>query len=106
MQKALTMPAGAVERARAVVVTPAPEGRRLTVSFDFDAGTLPFLQLWHDLRPRSSLFAVEPCTSARTEDGHSMAESPLGPGEARQYDVAVAIAGEAAAVSLDGLGRG
>ena len=67
------------------------------MSFDFDAGTLPFLQLWHDLRRRSGLFAVEPCTSARTEEGHSEAETPLGPGETRSYDIEIALAGDVAA---------
>ncbi len=99
LQPALAIPSGNAERAQAVVAAPDRDGRRLTVSFDFDPATLPFLQLWHDLRPRSSLFAVEPCTSARPEDGHSAVESPLGPGETRRYDLAVAIAGEAAAVN-------
>ncbi len=43
------------------------------------------------------MFAVEPCTSARTEEGYSEAESPLGPGETRSYEIEIAMAGEAAA---------
>ncbi len=104
LRTALNMPAGNADRAQAVVVTPSRDGRKLTVAFDFDPGTLPFLQLWHDLRPRSGLFAVEPCTSARTEEGRSEMARPLGPGETRGYDVAVAIAGEA--VAVDGLREG
>ncbi len=96
LKAAMVMSAGTVDRAQAVVTTPFRDGRALTLSFAFDPSTLPFLQLWHDLRPRSGMFAVEPCTSARTDDGRSAAEDPLGPGETRHYDIAVAIAGEAA----------
>ena len=97
LEKALTTHASAADRVRAIVATPAAGGRKLTVSFEFDPKTLPVLQLWHDLRPRSGLFAVEPCSSARMEDGCSEAESPLGPGATRRYDVGITIAGEVAA---------
>jgi hypothetical protein len=98
LKTAVTMPAGNAERAQAVVATPLRDGRSLTVSFAFDPSTLPFLQVWHDLRPRSGVLAIEPCTSARTDDGRSGEESLLGPGETRRYDIEIAIAGEVAAL--------
>lgn len=96
-KSALCIPAATADRAQVAVVTPFQDGRTLTLSFAFDPATLPFLQLWHDLTPRNGIFAVEPCTSARTDDGRSAEESPLGPGQTRRYDIAIAIAGEAAA---------
>ncbi len=99
LETALNLPAKTADPAQVTVVTPARDGRKLTVSFDFDPTTLPVLQLWHDLRPRSGVFAVEPCTSARTAEGRSAAERPLGPGETRRYDLAIGISGDAAAFS-------
>ena len=93
---AMVMSAGAADRAHAVVATPFRDGRALTVSFGFDPGTLPFLQLWHDLRPRCGLFCVEPCTTARTSDGRSEEERPLAAGERREYALEIALAGDAA----------
>ena len=97
LKTALNLPAGNAERAQAVVNSPFADGHRLAVSFDFDPSTLPFLQLWHDLRPHSSLFAVEPCTSARTEEGLSGTERLLAPRETRIYRIEIGIAGEAVA---------
>ena len=95
---ATTVPIMPANRALATLVTPFRDGRALTVSFDFDPETLPFLQTWHDLRPRSGVFAIEPCTSGRSTDGYSEAERPLEPGAVRAYAIDIAIAGEAAAV--------
>ena len=99
LKTAMSLPAANTGRAQAVVTTPFPAGRKLTTSIEFDPGTLPFLQLWHDLRPHSGIFAVEPCTSARAEEGRSAAERPLEPGEMRHYDIDIALAGEPAALN-------
>jgi hypothetical protein len=91
---AFTVPPASGGRATATVETPAGGGRSLSVTFAFDTATLPYLQLWHDLRPRSGVLSVEPCTSARRDDGLSGAERPLAPGERRSYAVDVTVAGE------------
>lgn len=98
IETALSMPANGADRASVKVATPFGDGRGLTVAFAFDTETLPFLQLWHDLRPRSAVFAVEPCTSARGGEGNGAA-APLGPGEARRFDLTIAIAGDGTAFS-------
>ena len=97
LETALVMPANNGDRAEVAVATPFRAGRALTVSFDFDPDTLPFLQLWHDLRPRSGVFAVEPCTTARMDEGRNAVAAPLEPGESRRYDLAIRMAGEAPA---------
>ena len=61
------------------------------VVFRFDADTLPYLQLMHDLRPHSMIVAVEPCSSARLEGGRSGPERMLAPGEKRRYQVSIAV---------------
>jgi len=63
------------------------------IVFRFDAATLPYLQLMHDLRPHSMIVAIEPCTSARLEGGRSGPERMLGPGEKRRYEVGIAFEG-------------
>ncbi len=50
--EAVTLPA-ANGRTTAVVSTPIDGAKSLSVSFSFDTRTLPFIQLWQDLRPRS-----------------------------------------------------
>ncbi len=97
LQAALVVPTGKADWARATIGTPFKDGRKLTVSFDFDPTALPFLQLWHDLRPHSGIFAVEPCTSARAEDGHSAVAKMLAPGATRTYRLAVAMTGSVTA---------
>jgi hypothetical protein len=72
----------------------------LTTSFAFDAETLPFLQIWHDLRRGSGILAIEPCTSDRRPDGRSGSERILEPGEKRLYRVEVSVAGEAASIGV------
>ena len=71
----------------------SPSG--LAVHFAFDAGTLPHLQLWHDLRPNVGVLSVEPCTSARHPDGRPSGEAVLEPGESRTYRLAVSFEGSA-----------
>ncbi len=102
LETALIMPADGVDRATVAVVTPFPSGRGLTVTFDFGPETLPYLQLWHDLRPRIGVFAVEPCTSARLDDGRNAAAIPLAPGKSRRYDLSIGIAGETPAFGEQG----
>lgn len=41
----------------------SPEGVALTLRFD--VATLPFLQLWHDLRPGVAVLGLEPCSTDR-----------------------------------------
>ena len=56
----------------------SPEGVALTLRWD--AAAMPFLQTWHDLRPRVAVLSLEPCT---TDLG---APAPLlAPGERRSY---------------------
>jgi hypothetical protein len=91
---------GSVKRPDVAVVTSSQDGAELTTWIDFDSQTLPFLQFWHDLSPRNGVFAVEPCTSARLDDGQSSAEMPLEPGESRHYELAIRFSGYAAALPM------
>jgi hypothetical protein len=57
------------------------------------AGTLPHLQIWHDLRPNAFVLGIEPCTGARGPDGRSLEEPTLSPGERRRYGLNVTFDG-------------
>lgn len=49
---------------------------------------LPYLQTWHDLRPRAGVLSIEPCTSLRGDP----APLHLHPDETRSYRLEVAFA--------------
>jgi|JRYF01.1.fsa_nt_gb hypothetical protein len=78
--------------AAVVVRTPGADGLGLSITFACDASTLPWLQLWHDLRPRCGLLCVEPCTSERVHGGRSASTPFLEPGESRCYRVEIGFA--------------
>jgi hypothetical protein len=86
-------PADGAEEASCVVHTPLSDGRRLSMTFAWDAATLPHLQLWHDLQPGVSVVSVEPCTSER--DGGVSGPSPIiEPGDCRRYTLRISIDAE------------
>lgn len=70
-------PAVACHPSRGEVRIVSPEGMALTLRFD---GALPFVQVWHDLRPRVAVLALEPCSTGRGDPA-----PPLAPGERRAY---------------------
>jgi Domain of unknown function (DUF4432) len=74
------------------VRTPPPAGPG-SLALSFDAGTLPFLQLWLDPRPHAHILGVEPCTSDRNPDGTSGPEPVLAPGEVRTYTLVLSVGG-------------
>ena len=86
---------GAGDLAACSVMTPQPDGGLMQVRFEWDAASLPHLQLWHNLQPRVCVLSVEPCTSARREGGLSDQEQSLAPGEIRRYVVRVSVGVEA-----------
>ena len=94
-QPAVTFPSAGRHDARAIVRTPAGGQESLDVAFEFDGTTLPHLQIWHDLRPRTGILAIEPCTSARNAAGRSAPELILEPGERRAYAIQTTISGRA-----------
>ena len=67
--------------------TPLEHGM-LEIAVRFDVGTLPHLQLWHDLRPHACVLAIEPCTSAKVNGS----EAVLKPGESRAYALEIEFA--------------
>jgi hypothetical protein len=94
---AWSVPVAARKHASAVVKTPAGGDRNLSVALSFETETLPFLQFWRDLRPRCGIFSVEPCTSARGDEGQSTEGPLLQPAEKRAYSIEVRISGDAPA---------
>ncbi len=69
----------------------------LDIVFRFDAATLPYLQLMHDLRPHAMIVAIEPCTSERREGGRSGPEQMLAPGEKRRLRISITLEARRAA---------
>ena len=84
-------PAGPAGETQASIHTPRA-GSDLDISVTFSGATLPFLQVWHDLRPRTGVLAIEPCSTARREDGGSTPGTVLQPGESRDYEIRLSFA--------------
>ena len=78
-----------------VVRTPLADGSRFCLSMTFASETLPWVQLWRDLRPGCGLLAIEPCASQWLPGGLSAPVPALGPGESRCYGLRVAFCREA-----------
>ncbi|CAH1687703.1 Galactose mutarotase-like enzyme [Hyphomicrobiales bacterium] len=73
------------------VSTPSLGTAGLGIDFTWGRESLPYLQLWHDLRPHACVLGIEPCTSARQEGGLSGPENKLMPGERRIYQLRVTM---------------
>lgn len=69
------------------VRTPLGDGRTLAIEIHQDTTTLPWLQLWQDLRPTRGVLAVEPCTTDRAPGAPPQTAPLLQPGECRRYRV-------------------
>jgi hypothetical protein len=80
--------AGFLGEASCAVETP-----RCTVTFTWDARTLPYLQLWHRLNADPPVLSIEPCTSERLPSGLSGEEPVLSPGATRTYRLQVSFFG-------------
>jgi hypothetical protein len=80
-------------RSHCQLLTPSGDGE-LAIDLEFSSDTLPFLQVWRDLRPRAGIYALEPCTSDRLPGGGSKASSPLPAGQKRQYGLSFSITGQ------------
>jgi len=62
-----------------------------TITFTWDAATLPHLQLWHRLNADPPVLSIEPCTSERLPGGLSGEEPILPPRETRRYRLQVSF---------------
>ncbi|MBE1202763.1 DUF4432 family protein [Aminobacter carboxidus] len=80
----------AMTTSECVVETPVADGTRC-ISFRFDAKTLPYLQLWRDLRPRCGVLSIEPCNAAKAADGSNETTCTLKPGETATFQIEISI---------------
>lgn len=67
------------------------EGAAAWVEFCWRTDTLPWLQLWRDLRPGVGVLSVEPCSVGRAVDGANEGSPPLAPGESRDFAIDVTV---------------
>lgn len=84
-------PSSRRERSTCVVETPGDHGV-YRISFSYSAPTLPWLQLWRDLRPRIGVLSIEPCNTGRTDTGANEPPALLEPGGTTVFEVDIAIA--------------
>jgi hypothetical protein len=81
------------------------DGREASrIALDFSTASLPYLQVWTDLRPRAGILAIEPCTSERTAAGRSADAVMLDIGGERTYRLELSITGSAPSVAPGTLG--
>lgn len=64
-----------------------------TIEFRWRTDTLPWLQLWQDLRPGCGVLSVEPCSAGRCPDGSNETAPPFAPGEKRSFAIDVVVGG-------------
>jgi hypothetical protein len=89
--ESVSYPVVAGDLAACTVSTPQQDGGWLKIRFEWHAASLPHLQLWHNLQPRTCVLSIEPCTSARRHGGLSDRERILEPGETRRYVLRVSL---------------
>ncbi len=68
------------------------DGGGQSVVFHWSADTLPWLQLWRDLRPRCGVLSIEPCSIARSEGGRNESVSFTEPGQPLRFEIEVILA--------------
>lgn len=90
-REAASWPVDAARQAECTVRTIGPADGGPSITFAWNAGTLPHLQLWHDLRPGRCVLSIEPCTSPRLTEGRSGKEPVLEPGETRRYEIRISV---------------
>jgi hypothetical protein len=71
------------EWANCRVASPA----KVAVEFRWRTDTLPWLQLWRDLRPGCGVLSVEPCSLGRNGDGTNAACLPLEAGSSQSFAI-------------------
>jgi hypothetical protein len=99
-REAVSHPSPEVTQALCTVTTPTLDDTRFSLEIRFGADTLPYLQVWRDLRPNAGVLAIEPCTSERRGDGQSGPERPLTVGERRHYALKIRMSGIPAPTGL------
>jgi hypothetical protein len=86
--------AGAADGTAACTLrAPLQDGSERIISLFFETSTLPFIQVYRDLRANSGFLAIEPCTSERIGAGGSSPEQTLKPGESRTYKLRLSVGG-------------
>lgn len=63
----------------------------VAMDFRWRTDTLPWLQLWRDLRPGAGVMSVEPCSAGRRPDGSNEPTPLLAPGERRSFAIDIAL---------------
>ncbi|MCT9000656.1 MULTISPECIES: DUF4432 family protein [Chelativorans] len=66
--------------------------RGAAIAFRWRTDTLPWLQLWRDLRPHRGVLSIEPCSIGRLPDGANEPSPPINAGEARSFAIDIAFA--------------
>ena len=61
------------------------------IAFDWRTDTLPWLQIWRDLRPGHGVLSIEPCCIGRLPDGRNEPSPLLESGEARSFEIDISV---------------
>lgn len=67
-------------------------GGGIATTFGWRTATLPWLQLWRDLRPGCGVLSVEPCSVGRNADGTKADVPPTAPGDEIVFDIDIELA--------------
>ena len=79
------------ETSTCVVQTPVRGGGARRINFAYSAASLPYLQLWRDLRPGCCVLSIEPCNVGKAANGANEPAPRLDPGNTASFHVGVSI---------------
>ena len=63
------------------------------IEFSWRTDTLPWLQIWRDLRQGCGVLSIEPCTTGRRADGSNEPSPLLAAGQRRSFEIEVVLSG-------------
>jgi len=78
---------GNASTAQVRILSAGHGAKAICLDVSFGTASLPYLQVWQDLRPACGLLAIEPCASGRLPGGRSEQSTRLEPGESRNYSI-------------------
>jgi hypothetical protein len=62
-----------------------------TIEFRWKTDSLPWLQLWRDLRPGRGVLSIEPCSAGLNIDGGNEDVAKTPPGQSKHFDIEVLV---------------
>lgn len=90
-ERAECHPSGQQQTGVCLVETPGDAAPGLRMAIKYGTASLPFLQLWRDLRPNCGVVSIEPCNCDRSADGGNGSAPVLAPGQSASFHLEIDV---------------